>query len=36
MFKMRVLQSLYDLSDDQTEYQVRDRLSFQRFPGHAP
>ncbi|MGD8556761.1 MAG: IS5 family transposase [Chromatiales bacterium] len=33
MFKMLVLQSLYNLSDDQTEYQVRDRLSFQRFLG---
>ena len=36
MFKMLVLQSLYNLSDDQTEYQVRDRLSFQRFLGLAP
>jgi len=33
MFKMVILQSLYNLSDDQTEYQVRDRLSFQRFLG---
>jgi IS5 family transposase len=31
MFKILVLQSLYNLSDDQTEYQVRDRLSFMRF-----
>lgn len=31
MFKVLVLQSLYNLSDDQTEYQVRDRLSFMRF-----
>ena len=31
MFKMLVLQALYNLSDDQTEFQVRDRLSFQRF-----
>ena len=33
MFKMLVLQALYNLSDDQTEYQVRDRLSFMRFVG---
>ena len=31
MFKVLILQSLYNLSDDQTEYQVRDRLSFMRF-----
>ena len=31
MFKILVLQSLYNLSDDQTEYQIRDRLSFMRF-----
>jgi len=31
MFKMLVLQALYNLSDDQTEFQIRDRLSFQRF-----
>ena len=31
MFKMLVLQALYKLSDDQAEFQVRDRLSFQRF-----
>ncbi len=33
MFKALVLQSLYNLSDDQVEYQVRDRLSFMRFLG---
>ena len=33
MFKMLVLQSLYNLSDHQLEYQVRDRLSFMRFLG---
>jgi len=33
MFKMLVLQALYNLSDDQTEFQVRDRLSFMRFLG---
>jgi transposase, IS5 family len=31
MFKVLVLQTLYTLSDDQTEYQIRDRLSFMRF-----
>ena len=33
MFKILVLQRLYNLSDDQTEYQIKDRLSFQRFLG---
>jgi len=33
MFKTLVLSALYNLSDDQNEYQVRDRLSFMRFPG---
>ena len=28
-----MLQALYTLSDDQTEYQLRDRLSFMRFVG---
>lgn len=36
MFKMLVLQTLYNRSDDQTEFQVLDRLSFQRFLGLAP
>lgn len=36
MFKMLILQSLYNLSDDQAEYQIRDRLSFQRFLGLSP
>ena len=31
LFRMLVLQSLYNLSDGQVEYQVRDRLSFSRF-----
>src|SRR5260370_237310 len=31
MFRMLVLQLLYNLSDEQVEYQVRDRLSFTRF-----
>ena len=33
MFKVLVLQSLYNLSDAQTEFQLRDRLSFIRFVG---
>lgn len=33
MFKVLVLQSLYNLSDYAVEYQVRDRLSFMRFLG---
>ena len=35
MFRVLVLQALYTLSDDQTEYQLRDRLSFMRFAGLA-
>lgn len=35
MFRILVLQALYTLSDDQTEYQLRDRLSFMRFVGLA-
>jgi len=31
MFKIMILQSLYNLSDDQAEFQIRDRLSFMRF-----
>jgi IS5 family transposase len=31
-----VLQTLYTLSDDQTQYQLRNRLSFMRFAGLAP
>jgi IS5 family transposase len=30
-FKVLVLQSLYNLSDEQTELMIRDRLSFMRF-----
>lgn len=33
MFKILVLQRLYNLSDDQTEYQINDRRSFMRFLG---
>src|SRR3972149_83600 len=36
MFKVLVLQSLYNLSDEQTEYQIRDRFSFLRFLGLTP
>ena len=31
LFKMLVLQQLYNLSDEQTEYQSHDRASFRRF-----
>jgi transposase, IS5 family len=33
MFKVLVLQALYNLSDDQAEFQIGDRLSFMRFLG---
>jgi IS5 family transposase len=33
MFKILILQSLYNLSDDATEFQIRDRFSFLRFLG---
>ncbi len=33
MFKVLVLQALYGLSDEQVEFQIRDRLSFMRFLG---
>lgn len=33
MFKVLVLQALYNLADEQVEFQVRDRLSFMRFLG---
>jgi len=33
LFKMRLLQSWYGLSDERIEYQVNGRLSFQRFLG---
>jgi len=35
MFKILVVQTLYNLSDDQLEYLIRDRLSFMRFLGWA-
>jgi IS5 family transposase len=33
MFKVLVLQALYNLSDDQAEFMIQDRLSFMRFVG---
>ena len=33
MFKVRVLRELYALSDERVEFQIADRLSFQRFLG---
>ena len=33
MFKILVLQRIYNLSDDQAEYQINDRMSFMRFLG---
>jgi IS5 family transposase len=35
MFKVLILQRLYNISDDQAEYQIKDRLSFMRFLGLA-
>jgi IS5 family transposase len=33
MFKILILQSLYNLSDEAVEYQILDRMSFMRFLG---
>jgi IS5 family transposase len=33
MFKILVLQRSYNMSDDQTEYQLNDRITFMRFVG---
>jgi len=33
MFKILILQKIYNISDDQSEFQINDRLSFQRFIG---
>ena len=33
MFKVLILQSSHNLSDERTEYLIRDRLSFMRFLG---
>lgn len=35
MFKIMVLQALYDLGDDQAEFVINDRLSFMRFLGFS-
>ena len=31
MFKILILQRIYNLSDDQTEFQINDRITFMRF-----
>ena len=36
MFKVLILQHLYNISDDETEYPIRDRYSFCRFLGVTP
>jgi len=33
MFKILILQSLYNLSDAQIEFQIRDRMTFMKFLG---
>jgi len=33
LFKMPVLQQLFNLSDDDTEFQIKDRRSFEEFAG---
>lgn len=33
LFKILIIQRLYNLSDDQTEFQITDRISFMRFLG---
>jgi len=33
MFKILILQKLYNMADDKTEYQINDRLSFRRYLG---
>lgn len=33
MFKILILQRLFNISDDQTEFQINDRMSFMRFLG---
>jgi len=33
LFKILILQRIYNLSDEQTEYQINDRMSFMRFLG---
>jgi len=36
MFKSLILQQLYNIGDDDLEYQIRDRYSFCRFLGLSP
>jgi transposase, IS5 family len=36
MFKVLILQSLYNLADSQAEFQIRDRFTFMRFLGLTP
>lgn len=36
MFKILVLQTMYGLSDEQTQFQILDRLTFKRFLGLGP
>ena len=36
MFKTLILQHLYNISDDELEFQIRDRYSFCRFLGLSP
>jgi transposase, IS5 family len=36
MFKVLILKVLYNLSDEQAEYQITDRMSFMRFLGMQP
>jgi IS5 family transposase len=33
MFKILILQTYYNLSDEQTEFQINDRTSFRQFLG---
>jgi len=35
MFKILILQRIYNIADDQTEFQINDRMSFMRFLGLA-
>ncbi|MGR3280043.1 transposase, partial [Acaryochloris marina NIES-2412] len=36
LLKLLILQQLYNLSDEELEYQTHDRLSFRRFLGLSP
>jgi IS5 family transposase len=36
MFKILILQTMYGLSDEQTQFQILDRLTFKRFLGLSP